>query len=129
MSRIFPPAAAALLFPAAFAFTACQTAPLPRLSHVVVFWLKEPGNTAHRAKLIEVSESFRRIPGVRSVHAGPCIPSARPIVDSTFDVAVTFTFDSQADLQRYLDHPLHREAAVSTLKPIVKRITVYDFGR
>lgn len=118
-----------LLLAAALALTACQTAPQPGLTHVVVFWLKDSGNAAHRAKLIEVSESFRMIPGVRSLHAGPCIPSARPIVDSSFDVAVTLTFDSQADLQRYLDHPLHKEATVATLKPIVKKITVYDFGR
>jgi hypothetical protein len=114
---------------AALRFTACQTTSQPDLTHVVVFWLKEPGNAAHRAKLIEVSESFRSIPGVRNVHAGPCIPSERPIVDSSFDVAVSLTFSSRADLQRYLDHPAHKAATVSTLKPIVKKITVYDFGQ
>jgi hypothetical protein len=113
---------------AALSITACQTTPQPGLTHVVVFWLKEPGNTKHRAQIIEVSESFRRIPGVLSVHTGPCIPSDRPIVDSSFDVAVSLTFASRADLQRYLDHPAHKAATVSTLKPIVKKITVYDFG-
>lgn len=114
---------------AAFGLAACQTTPEPGLTHVVVFWLRDPGNAAHRAKLIEVSESFRRIPGVLSVHTGPCIPSDRPIVDSSFDVAVSLTFASRADLQRYLDHPEHKAATVGTLKPIVKKITVYDFGR
>jgi len=114
---------------AALSLSACQTPPQPGLTHVVVFWLKEPGNAAHRAKLIEVTESFRSIPGVQSVHAGPCLPSERPIVDSSFDVAVSLTFASRADLQRYLDHPQHKAATVSTLKPIVKKITVYDFGQ
>lgn len=114
---------------AALSFTACQTAPRPGLTHVVVFWLKDHGNAAHRAKLIEVSESFRSIPGVLRVETGPCLPSARPIVDSSFDVAVSLTFASRADLQRYLDHPLHEAATVGTLKPLVRKITVYDFGR
>jgi hypothetical protein len=109
------------------ALTACQSTPRHGVNHTVVFWLKDPGNAAHRRTLLEVSESFRAIPGVRSVTAGECLPSARPIVDSTFDAAVTLTFDSAEDLQRYLDHPAHKAATVSTLKPLVKRITVYDY--
>jgi hypothetical protein len=62
------------------------------------------------------------------VSAGPCIPSPRPIVDSSFDVAVTLTFASQADLKRYLEHPIHKAAAGGVLKLIVKKTTVFDFG-
>jgi Stress responsive A/B Barrel Domain len=116
-----------ILCAAAAALTACQSTPRHGIAHTVVLWLKEPGNAAHRATLQQVSESFRSIPGVRSVTAGPCIPSARPIVDSTFDTAVTLIFDSPEDLQRYLDHPRHKEATVSTLKPLVRKITVYDY--
>ena len=57
-----------------------------------------------------------------------CIPSARPIVDSSFDVAVSLTFATQADLQRYIDHPQHKAAAEQVLKPLVRKITVFDFG-
>jgi hypothetical protein len=112
----------------ALLFNSCQTAPAGRINHVVVFWLKDHGNEAQRAKIIETSESFRKIPGVVSVSAGPCIPSSRPIVDSSFDVAVTLTFASQADLQRYADHPLHKAAVGGVLKPLVKKTAVYDFG-
>lgn len=113
---------------AALLFSGCQSTPPARINHVVVFWLKDHGNAAQRAKIIETSETFRKIPGVISVSAGPCIPSVRPIVDSTFDVAVTLTFASQADLQRYVEHPLHKAAVGGVLKPIVKKTTVYDFG-
>jgi hypothetical protein len=108
--------------------TGCQTAPSARLQHVVVFWLKDHGNATQRAKLIETSETFRRIPGVLSVSAGPCIPSPRPVVDSGYDVAVSLTFASQADLPRYLDHPLHKAAIGGVLKPLVKKTVIYDFG-
>jgi hypothetical protein len=119
------------LFLTAFAtllFSSCQSTPPARINHVVVFWLKDHGNAAQRAKIIETSETFRRIPGVLSVSAGPCIPSARPIVDSSFDVAVTLTFASQADLQHYVEHPLHKAAVGGVLKSIVKKTTVFDFG-
>lgn len=121
MKRFLPAAVALVL-------ASCASTPAPRLTHVVVFWLKDPGNAAGRAALIEASEGFRNIPGVLSVTAGPCIPSARPVVDSSFDVAVSLTFASQADLQRYQDHPQHKAAVEGVLKPLVKKFTVFDFG-
>lgn len=98
------------------------------MTHTVVFWLKDHGNAAQRAKIIETSEGFRKIPGVLSVSAGPCVPSARAIVDSSFDVAVTLTFAGQAELKAYLEHRLHKAAAVNVLKPLVRKITVFDYG-
>ena len=106
----------------------CAALPSGTVTHVVVLWLKEPGDAGQRAALIRASEEFRKIPGVRSVRAGACIPSVRPIVDSSFDVALTMEFASKADMQRYLDHPAHRAAAETVLKPLVKKITVFDFG-
>ena len=34
------------------------------LQHVVLIWLKDAGNAEQQAKIIEVSRSFRDIPGV-----------------------------------------------------------------
>ncbi len=116
-----------LLLLAVSALASCASAPRHGINHTVVMWLKDPGNEVHRQTLIGVAESFRAIPGVRSVTAGPCIPSARSIVDSSFDVAVTLTFNSKEKLQQYLDNPEHKAAAASTLKPLVKKITVYDY--
>jgi hypothetical protein len=50
-------------------------------------------------------------------------------VDSSFDVAVTLTFASQADMKSYVDHPLHKVAADNVLKPLVKKVTVFDYGQ
>ena len=107
--------------------TGCQTAPRGGVTHVVVFWLKDPGNAAHRAEIIRTSESFRKIPGVLSVKAGQCLPSPRPMVDSSFDVALAMEFANRAEMQKYLDDPRHRESTVAVLKPLVRRITAYDF--
>ncbi len=109
--------------------TGCQTAPRGGVTHVVVFWLKDHGNAAQRAKIIETSESFRKIPGMLSVQAGQCLSSQRPIVDSSFDVALTMEFASKAAMQKYLDDPRHKAASDGVLKPLVKKIAVYDFVR
>ena len=45
------------------------------LSHVVLCWLKEPGNADHRNQIIEVSKTFKKIPGVLDVRVGKVIES------------------------------------------------------
>ncbi|NNE93604.1 MAG: Dabb family protein [Verrucomicrobiales bacterium] len=97
------------------------------MEHVVLCWLKEPGNVSHRRQIIETSRSFRQIPGVLSVRVGESIPSDRPIVDDSFDVGIIITVRDAAALQAYLDHPIHVEAKRDVLQPLVKKIVVYDF--
>ncbi len=122
LACLFLAACGALLLPG------CQTTPpAGPVNHVAIFWLKDHGNAGDRAKLIGTAETLRKIPGVVSVSAGPCIPSARPIEDSSYDVAVSFTFASKADLDRYLEHPRHKAIVNEVVKPLVKKITVYDF--
>ena len=64
-----------------------QTEREQAIQHVVLCWLKEPGNAAHRARIMEVSKTFRSIPGVLEVRVGEVIASDRAIVDDSFDVA------------------------------------------
>ena len=119
-----------LLLPALLlSLCSCQTTPTAGWTHVVVFWLKEPGNAAQRAKIIETSESFRKIPGVLSVKAGECLRSTRPVVDISYDVAVAMEFSDREAMQHYLEHPVHTAASDGILKPLVKKVVVYDFGR
>jgi hypothetical protein len=95
--------------------------------HVVVVWLKEPGSTTQRSRLLEVGKNLRKIPGVQSISMGPCVKSDRAIVDSTYDVAFDMTFPNEAAMKEYLIHPDHVKAANETLKPLAKKIVVYDF--
>jgi len=98
-----------------------------RVQHVVVMWLKEPGNAQHRRQLLDASYDLAAIPGVESVAAGQPLPSTRPVVDSSYDLAVTFVLRDAAALAAYQAHPLHQAAAEQTMKPLVARILVYDF--
>jgi hypothetical protein len=108
----------------------CASAPpSPRYAvhHVVICWLKEPGNPAAMEELVRVSKRFVEIPGVVSVSAGPTLPSDRPVVDSSYDVGILIVLQDEAALQTYLEHPIHRQALRETLQPLVDRIVVYDF--
>src|SRR5688572_29170722 len=54
------------------------------VTHVVLMWLKTPGDPTAIAKVIQTSREFRQIPGVMSVRVGRPMPSTRPVVDSSF---------------------------------------------
>lgn len=111
---------------------ACQqskdnTHSISNVHHVVVCWLNEPGNEEARQKVIEVSRGFSAIPGVIDIRAGRVIHSEREIVDNSFDVAIYLSFENEQRLFEYLSHPIHKKAVEKTLKPLVRKVIVYDF--
>lgn len=101
--------------------------PTQRVNHVVICWLKEPGDKVQQAQIIQASKEFKKIPGVLEVRAGKVIPSERKVVDSSFDVAIFLSFETEKDLQAYLDHPDHVAAVNQILKPFTSKVLVYDF--
>jgi len=96
------------------------------VTHVVLCWLKTPGDEAARERLIEASKSFESIPGVVKVTAGRAIPSTRPVVDSSYDVAFVMTFTDKAALDAYEVHPTHVKAVQEVMRPVVGKVVVYD---
>jgi len=99
------------------------------IEHIVIVWLQDPGNAAHRARIISESQVLRKIQGVTQLRAGGMLPSQRAIVDSSFDVALIVTLRDVEAMAGYLSHPLHVKLVEETLKPLVKKIQVYDFTR
>ncbi|MDP7010753.1 MAG: Dabb family protein [Verrucomicrobiota bacterium] len=97
------------------------------VQHVVLCWLKEPGNTEHRNQIIEVSKTFKKIPSVLEVRVGKVIKSNRAIVDDSFDVGILVTVSDVKRLKEYLDHPIHQNAKRNVLLPLVEKVVVYDF--
>lgn len=113
--------------------TACRSLPVPAggdsqpVEHIVIVWLKESGNHDIQQRVIAKSQVLTSIPGVLSLKSGTAIPSERPIVDSSFDLALIITFTDTAAMESYLTHPVHLQLLEETLKPLVERIQVYDF--
>ena len=99
------------------------------LTHVVLCWLKDSGNQDHRNQIIEITESFKKIPGVLDAGAGNPIMSDRDIVDDSFDVGIIIEVRNVDELKNYLDHPIHQKAKKDVLLPLVDRVLVYDFAK
>lgn len=97
------------------------------VTHVVLFWLKEPGNEAHRARVVEASRGFATIPGVLDVSVGSVVASDRAIVDDSFDVGLVIRLRDERALADYLVHPRHEQAARDLLLPLAEKVVVYDF--
>lgn len=98
-----------------------------RIQHVVLVWLRDRGDAGQREKILAAAREFRRIPGVEDLAVGECLPGNRPIIDSSYDVAISMRFADAAAMQRYIDHPEHRAAADTILKPLAREVRVYDF--
>ncbi len=96
--------------------------------HVIVIWLKHPNDAGACQRLINASQTFLQIPSVCEVRAGTMIPSTRPGVDSSFDVAVVMTFTNAAALRNFATNPLHQKEIRDTLKPLAQKFRVYDFS-
>ena len=95
--------------------------------HVVLVWLKEPGNPEHRQRIIEISREFETIPGVIDVSVGEVVTSDRPIVDDSFDVGLYLTFSSVEAMNTYLADDRHQQALREVFRPLSERYIVYDF--
>jgi hypothetical protein len=96
------------------------------IEHIVIIWLKQPGNTHAQDTVIKASQVLKTIPGVISLRSGKAVPSQRNIVDSSFDVSLIISFINKAALDAYLVHPTHRKLLEEIMKPLVDRIRVYD---
>jgi hypothetical protein len=96
------------------------------IKHVVLCWLKEPGNAEHRERVAAVSRELVVIPEVLDMVIGAPVASERPIVEDSFDVGIVMTFRDGAALDAYLAHPEHVSRVQSTLSPLCGRVQVLD---
>ena len=99
------------------------------VDHIVLIWQKRPGNAADRHALLAACADLRAIPGIKFLDAGTALASDRPIVDDSFDVGLTMRFDSVKSLRAYETDPRHLKKVNEVLKPLTKKIVVYDIVR
>ena len=99
------------------------------VDHVVLMWQKRPGNAADRHALLAACADLRVIPGIQFLDSGTALASDRPVVDDSFDVGLTMRFDSVKSLHAYETDPRHLKKVNEVLKPLTKKIVVYDIVR
>jgi hypothetical protein len=98
-----------------------------QITHVVLFWLKRPGNVDDQNVLIRAARSFRRIKGVSDVWVGRSLPVERP-VEQSFDVGVVITFKNAGALKKFERNQRHQQIIETALRPLVRRYIVYNFS-
>jgi len=135
MHDVLRPAVRRFLLPAMAAVVLCSCVMAkPALDsqagvyHIVLVWLKQPGDAEAIQRIIDASRSFSEIPGVLHVEAGTSMSSGRDIVDDSFDVGIIISFPDRAAMERYLSHPTHTGVVRDVLLPLVTKIVVYDFS-
>ena len=96
-------------------------------NHIVIFWT-DPAQTNAADELIAGAHKYLKpIPGLKHFFAGKMVGSQRPVVDQTYQVALNTVFANKQAQDDYQVHPLHLEFVAKYVKPLVKKVAVYDF--
>ena len=75
--------------------------------HHVYFWLKNSGNEADRAKLIEGLKKLSKVKTIKNHYIGKPAATRRDVIDSSYDVSWLLFFDNAADQDSYQTDPVH----------------------
>ena len=96
-------------------------------SHIVVFWTDPAIPGAADELLAGANQLLKDIPGVLQFHAGKMVPSHRPVVEQSYQVALNLIFPNKKAQDDYQVHPQHVEFVEKYVKRLVKKVVVYDF--
>lgn len=106
-------------------------APAPRLHHLVVIWLKQPGDEQLRRQYIQASKPLANLPGVLAYDVGTPATIQRShaskAVDASYDVAISAVYESPKAFAAFLQNPEYQRIAQEVLRPLVDKYKVYDF--
>jgi len=112
-----------------FASTGAQAAATRsgQVTHVILFWLKRPGNVDDQNFLRRALRTLRRARGVNDMRVGRPLLVDRPSVEQSFDLGVVMTFRDREALEKFERDPRREQAIDAMLRPLVRQYTVYNF--
>lgn len=96
-------------------------------SHIVVFWTKKEIAGAAEQLIAGAEKHLRPIPGATVFHVGRMVTDGRPVVESSYQVALTTVFESRQARETYRAHPGHDRFKNEFCVPLVERHAIYDF--
>lgn len=97
-----------------------------QLAHHVFFWLKNPGSTEDRDKLVEGVKTLSKIETIRELHVGVLASTEkRDVVDTSWAVSELMFFDDLAGQAAYQDHPVHLDF-IKNYGHLWEKVIVYD---
>ncbi|HET7623781.1 MAG TPA: Dabb family protein [Verrucomicrobiae bacterium] len=100
---------------------------LGMFSHVVIFWTHRHAEKAAEELIAGARQLLPPIPGVLQFHAGKMVPSHRPVVDQSYQVALNLVFPTKKAQDDYQTHPAHLEFVEKYVKRLAEKVLVYDF--
>jgi hypothetical protein len=109
--------------------TGAQAAPARsrQVTHVMLFWLKRPGNVDDQNFLLRALRTLRSVRGVNDVRVGKSLPVARPALEQPFDLGVVMIFRHREALEKFERDQRREQAIDAMLRPLVRQYTVYNF--
>jgi Stress responsive A/B Barrel Domain len=95
--------------------------------HHVFFWLKDAKNKKDHAQLLAALKGLGKIEYIKLAHIGS--PSVndfdKPVTDASYSFSVMLMFNSKAEEEKYLVHPLHKKF-IDDNKNLWSKVVVYD---
>jgi len=101
--------------------------PKGTVTHVVFIWLYDRADHTAQNEVVMAGRKLEKISGVQKVIGGVVLPTNKPSVDNSFDVALVMTFRNESDLNRYLQDPGYLAIKKNILDRYARKFLVYDF--
>ena len=96
------------------------------LVHTVIFWLKNDLSDEARSTFFKEVATLGTIPSVEDFHLGtPAQTPKRPVIDDSYDCAVTVVLQDLAAQDQYQIDPIHQEF-IDTCSSFWERVVIYD---
>jgi hypothetical protein len=96
-------------------------------SHIVIFWTDPAKPHAADEVVAGANKFLKNIPGVLAFHVGKMVPSHRPAVEQTYQVALNIAFADKHAEHLYQSHPQHLAFVEQCTQRFVKKVVIYDF--
>ncbi len=96
-------------------------------SHVVIFWTDPKKPNAADELIAGARKYLADLPGILHFHVGKMVPSHRPVVEQSYQVALNIIFTDKKAQDTYQDHPVHLEFVEKAFKPNCAKVIIYDF--
>lgn len=96
------------------------------LVHTVLFWLKEGLDPDQIKNFRAGLDSLTKIESAEAVHVGrPAATAERPVLDSSYNFALTVLLKDVAAHDAYQEDPLH-QAFITANKALWEQVKIYD---
>jgi len=96
------------------------------LVHHVFFWLKNPGSTEDRDKIVAGLKTLRKIEAIKDLRIGVVASTEkRDVVDNSWAVSELMFFEDLAGQAIYQDHPIHQKF-IKDCSHLWDKVIVYD---